>query len=265
MSQNILITSTTSQIEIKITDFGISKQEQGTQLKTTCGTENYKAPELRRLLPTVPRRRRRKGEGPETYTNAVDIWSLGTLVHVLLTSELPFLLTLNENEDCTDTTVGSDANYSEWEDEQDLDLLRDYCEKKEVFPVASLERSLVGESGIDFVTKLLTPEPQCRPSAANALKSPWIACYQRLVNFLSSRINLYQITEIQPHEFNQGILSTLSLKRAEHMMERLCSLGCPDNIAKDLSILILYDITFFTSMYKPLLYITSMYFFSPGA
>lgn len=123
MSQNILITSTTSPIEINITDFGISKQVQGTQLKTTCGIENYKALELRRLLPTAPRRRRRRGEGPETYTNAVDIWSLGTLVHVILTSELPFLLTLNEDEDCTDTTIGSDAHYSEWEDEQDLGLL----------------------------------------------------------------------------------------------------------------------------------------------
>jgi serine/threonine protein kinase len=157
MSQNILITSTASLIEIKITDFGISKQEQGTQLKTTCGTENYKAPELRRLLPTAPRRRRRKGESPETYTNAVDIWSLWTLVHVILTSELPFLLTfLDEDGDCTDITIKSDTNHSKWEDEQDLDLLRDYCEKKEVFPVGSLERSLVGRSSIDFVTKLLT-------------------------------------------------------------------------------------------------------------
>ncbi|KAH0606805.1 uncharacterized protein H6S33_003639 [Morchella sextelata] len=88
--QNILIISTASLIEIKITDFGISKQEQ------------------------------------------------------------------DEDGDCTDITIKSDTNHSKWEDEQDLDLLRDYCEKKEVFPVGSLERSLVGRSSIDFVTKLLT-------------------------------------------------------------------------------------------------------------
>lgn len=110
--------------------------------------------------------------------------------------------------------------------------------------------------------KLLTPEPQCRPSAADALKSPWIVCYQRLANFFSSK-NIYQIIEIQSHEFNQEILPFL--KRAESMVERLCSLGCPDNIAKDLSILTLYNIILIVRMYKFLLYNLHVLFLTRGA
>lgn len=50
-----------------------------------CGTQGYLAPELLRILP-----KKFSGGESEQFTYALDIWSLGCLVHELLTSETPF-------------------------------------------------------------------------------------------------------------------------------------------------------------------------------
>lgn len=88
MTQNILI-SCLSPISIKISDFGISKCSVGTSLRTGCGTVCYQAPEQQGLLP----REMRSGN---SYTNAIDLWALGTIVHEILASEIPFLDTYQE-------------------------------------------------------------------------------------------------------------------------------------------------------------------------
>lgn len=67
---------------MKIADFGISKRFKDTTLRTRVGSTAYMAPELIGMLP--------KELKDETYTNAVDIWSLGCVVHQLLTAEIPF-------------------------------------------------------------------------------------------------------------------------------------------------------------------------------
>ena len=60
---------------VKLTDFGLSTMKEG-RLTTRCGTPSYCAPELL------------SGEG---YGKAVDIWSLGVLMFVVLTGQLPFV------------------------------------------------------------------------------------------------------------------------------------------------------------------------------
>ncbi|KAF8242812.1 kinase-like protein [Wilcoxina mikolae CBS 423.85] len=79
--ENIFVASL-SPMHVKIGDFGISKriQNNDTALRTVCGTFHYTAPEI---LAVDDRER-------FEYTNAVDIWSLGCVVHQILTCQTPF-------------------------------------------------------------------------------------------------------------------------------------------------------------------------------
>lgn len=60
--------------EVKLIDFGLSKQSSSSSLSTIAGTPYYMAPEVL--------------EG--YYNNKCDIWSLGVLLYVLLSGYLPF-------------------------------------------------------------------------------------------------------------------------------------------------------------------------------
>jgi serine/threonine protein kinase len=62
--------------EIKLIDFGLSKQQRGNhKLKTMLGTPYYMAPEIVLGKP---------------YTSKVDMWSLGVLLYVFMSGYLPF-------------------------------------------------------------------------------------------------------------------------------------------------------------------------------
>jgi calcium/calmodulin-dependent protein kinase I len=75
--ENMLMTDSTKDAEVKITDFGLSKinDERSTLMKTPCGTPGYIAPEMLHL----------KGYGSE-----VDLWSAGVIVYILLCGFPPF-------------------------------------------------------------------------------------------------------------------------------------------------------------------------------
>jgi len=60
---------------IKITDFGLSKDFSKAQMVTSCGTASYAAPEVL---------------SGKHYTSYCDIWSCGVIGFVLLTAEFPF-------------------------------------------------------------------------------------------------------------------------------------------------------------------------------
>jgi len=60
---------------IKVTDFGLSKDFGSAQLRTSCGTPDYVAPEVLRGQP---------------YDNSVDIWSIGVITYILLCGFPPF-------------------------------------------------------------------------------------------------------------------------------------------------------------------------------
>lgn len=71
--ENVLIDSAG---HIKLIDFGLSKWlAMGSKTNTLCGTLFYMAPEVLRQ---------------ESYTHAIDWWSLGVLLYALLLGEFPF-------------------------------------------------------------------------------------------------------------------------------------------------------------------------------
>lgn len=57
-----------NKMQIKIADFGLSKEFGVSDLETCCGTPDYVAPEVL--------------EGG-AYTEAVDIWSIGVITYIL--------------------------------------------------------------------------------------------------------------------------------------------------------------------------------------
>lgn len=156
--QNVLV-ACKEPIWVKITDFGISKDEKETLLQTSCGTPGYLAPEL------VMRR--------DCYTNAVDIWALGCLLYQILTSELPFLRTsieagVSENETGVVCALPSP--------ELDIELLINLYNGKEDLPTDALKKYGVDNRAIGFLKRLLVANPNLRISATDALKSPWLFC-----------------------------------------------------------------------------------------
>lgn len=157
--QNVLIASTFP-IWVKITDFGLSKREKGTVLRTNCGTSGYIAPELIGFLPRSSNR--------ESYARSVDIWSLGIMTHEVLTSEIPFLQ--------VDSDRMSESGFESelLAPEVDMAHLYEYCRGHKGFPLESLQNSQVSEKGQDFVMGLLAANPSDRMSATDALESPWL-------------------------------------------------------------------------------------------
>lgn len=167
--ENILIKSP-SPMWVKITDFGISKQALDTSLRTACGTSSYQAPEVIGLLP-----RHMMNTRKNSYSNLVDLWALGAVVHQILTSEIPFQ-DMYEDPDDMETSLssldmGSNRTICA---AIDMRLLYGYCQGLKIFPTKSLGNSAVTRNGVHFVKSLMAADPKERVSASEALKSEWL-------------------------------------------------------------------------------------------
>lgn len=119
---------------VKLTDFGFSNVfEEDKLLQTSCGSLAYSAPEI--LL------------GEEYDASAVDVWSLGVVLYMLLCGEAPF----NETNDSETLTMIMDCRYT------DLDNVSDECN--------------------DLIRKILKREPSDRIKVHEILKHDWLKDY----------------------------------------------------------------------------------------
>lgn len=130
-----------SPIVVKIADFGTSKQIiAGTEFETEdVGSERYIAPEATGLFQSET----------SVYSNAVDMWSLGCLIHFMFTDSTPFPTFRRLN----------------------------YYVQHGIFPETELRKSNAGSDAIAFVIRLMRLKPSDRLTAEEALMDPWL-CIQ---------------------------------------------------------------------------------------
>lgn len=116
---------------VKVTDFGFSNQfKPGSNLETSCGSLAYSAPEI--LL------------GDSYDAPAVDVWSLGVLLYMLVCGNPPF----HEASDSETLTMIFDCKY-------------------QIPPQLSKECN-------DLITKMLQKDPADRMSLDDIVNHPWL-------------------------------------------------------------------------------------------
>eukprot|EP01062_Namystynia_karyoxenos_P016101 TRINITY_DN15873_c0_g1_i1.p1 TRINITY_DN15873_c0_g1~~TRINITY_DN15873_c0_g1_i1.p1 ORF type:complete len:349 (+),score=161.36 TRINITY_DN15873_c0_g1_i1:91-1137(+) len=134
--ENLLFATKEDSSLIKISDFGLAKIWSGdTLVKTACGSPNYVAPEV--LLNDM-----------RGYTFAVDMWSLGVILYVLLCGFCPFF---DENTPALFRAI-TQGNYS--------------------FPSPYWDE--ISDDAKDLIRKMLVVNPQKRIKPEDALEHPWI-------------------------------------------------------------------------------------------
>lgn len=163
--QNVLIASY-SPIRVKLADFGISKSTSGTTPRTRIGTHGFLAPEIHGFPPP-------KSTRGNEYTNAVDLWALGCLVHQILTSRIPFTLVELESTSQESGILIPSSRTKRLDTRFNMTHFAAFCDGAD-FPSEDLQNSQVSRSGVDFVMRLLVVDPESRMSAAEALNHPWL-------------------------------------------------------------------------------------------
>jgi len=134
--ENLIYLSPKNDSPIKITDFGLAKYRSGKDMAmtTACGTPGYVAPEVLKNEP---------------YDKAVDMWSLGVILYILLCGFPPFY------------------------HESTAQLYKQI--KKGEYDFPDPYWTDISDSAKDLVRCLLCVPPKDRYTAAQVLAHPWIA------------------------------------------------------------------------------------------
>lgn len=158
---NILLVSE-DPIQVKISDFGLAKmvRDEETFLKTFCGTMLYLAPEVypryyMGITPVITGSKRKheaieaKPKRERRYNQAVDMWSIGVVIFVLLTGKAPFDAR-NQDEIYEHIMTGN-------------------------FDVVLRKAGIQSKDCINFLLKLIEVNPELRIQEQDALRHPWLA------------------------------------------------------------------------------------------
>ena len=144
--ENILMSDRSPKATVKLIDFGLSRLPQvGSEMRTICGSPLYVAPEI---LDTKA--------SDTAYTPAVDMWSVGVILFILLSGYSPF-----DHDD----------------EEQLFKHIREgvYCMDDRIW-------RYISEGAKDCVRKLLTVDVTHRMTATQALQHPWILAHKKKYN-----------------------------------------------------------------------------------
>ncbi|WPK26557.1 hypothetical protein PUMCH_003915 [Australozyma saopauloensis] len=180
-------------IIVKITDFGLAKiSDNATFMKTFCGTLAYVAPEIitgKQELTQQP------VDPANNYSNLVDIWSLGCLVYVLLTSHLPF-------NGKTQTQMFQKIKSGEYHE-------------------SPLNSYKISAEGRDFLRCCLQVDPRNRLTAKQALRHLWLSGVEGNTQDSQSQpsqkiLSLSQSTSQQLRKIENGLHVNASISKLDN-------------------------------------------------
>lgn len=159
--ENLLSAGEGEKEVVKVADFGFAKNFGEEKLVTSCGSPGYVAPEVLT---------------EDTYTNAVDMWSVGVIVYILLSGYPPFY------------------------DESPPKIFKKITEAKYDFDDPVWEE--VSDLAKDLIKKLLVKNPEERLSAAKCLEHAWVAGGAENRNVKGSLIRLQEYNKVRKKEKN---------------------------------------------------------------
>jgi calcium/calmodulin-dependent protein kinase I len=131
------VSSETTDLKVKIADFGLSKLYSGNSMHTACGTPFYVAPDI--LL---------ADDDDAGYGPPVDMWAVGVLLYILLSGRLPF------------------------SGDSDDELFKNILDACIVWKSPQFDN--VSDDAKDLISKLLVVEPKTRYTAQQVLEHPFI-------------------------------------------------------------------------------------------
>ncbi|GMM30516.1 serine/threonine/tyrosine protein kinase [Martiniozyma asiatica (nom. inval.)] len=184
---NILIAQDNPVI-VKITDFGLAKgKENESQMKTFCGTLAYLAPEvLNNKKSRVKKRYLGNGKiKADSYSNKVDMWSIGCLLFVIMTGHLPF-------GGSTQDVMFKNITEGNYHDEL-------------------LKKVQISSEGRDFIARLIEPDVDLRMDAEISLLHPWLRNINSDVCLSQSQSGSQLQVKSQSQKKNQGSPSSQAL------------------------------------------------------
>jgi len=145
--ENILLVNK-KEDKVKLTDFGLSRiVGEGSFMQTICGTPMYVAPEV---IANMGQKQ------PKGYGKAVDVWSLGVILYMLLCGEPPF-------------------------DQRKTTPILEQVTKGEYHMPEDLQQSLSPEAR-DLVSQLLQVDVKKRLSLDKIATHPWVGGDKKLVS-----------------------------------------------------------------------------------
>lgn len=124
-------------------------------------SQGYVAPEVLGLVTGI--------QSTTTYSNAVDMWALGCVVHELLTGEVPFV-----EVEYSETTITGLPLDSESEPQTNMEDLKAFCDGTTKFPTETLQRSRACHAAVELLKTMLVANPESRLTAKEALQCAWL-------------------------------------------------------------------------------------------
>ncbi|CCD25028.1 serine/threonine/tyrosine protein kinase RAD53 NDAI_0E02110 [Naumovozyma dairenensis CBS 421] len=181
---------------VKITDFGLAKvQDNGTFMKTFCGTLAYVAPEIISGKNDGELRENADANSERNeYSSLVDMWSMGCLVYVILTGHLPF-------SGSTQKQLYKQISRGSYHE-------------------GPLKDFRISDEARDFIDSLLQVKPNDRLTAEKALEHPWIKMAQFSQSFVKNNsVNSVNETDDKDSCFQVSLTDSLSQQKLLENMD----------------------------------------------